>query len=1066
MSELSWSNKATTNSIPNFNSPNYKLNDNAIVDTECNPNARLPINMHPSNQSPQSPLPPLPLIIHDNHLSPSRHHKKQSVPSIITTPSPEPYQPQNLNPSPQHHQRPIFPLSDKNKTRTNSYSSQELKNNDNDDNNDNQHQIRHNHDQLIDDDTIRSKQRTSSKPHIYQTMMYEPMIDSFPPPNTSTNIRYSNAPNINIINTSNNNHLHSRSVPSPSQRQQSSNSNINMNQRPNINNDPYYNKRQFNQLRMKHFNEQHKLNTITSNDVIHTQKKRKRNSISTKKSNHKHSNNPFHESMESLTPKPNKTVRDRPKIKRIHSNNETDNHYHSPPPTSYIHYDPKQSQRQRPFLAFQPHSNPLYRSEKTLKKEQESKSIKTKYTYYPLPMIPKPVHSPNMDHNVSELRGGIIPRYRPILKNESLSLPLGRPSPAYSGGHPGIPRPNPYIDEAIASPTISSTVSSSTNTTTPSYSSTSTYNATPIIMRYEKKTKISRRRSKTSEEIVTDQAHASPNGGFHHYESKIKIRKSSRKKKKNRIERCKSYDNSFSYYDDVNAEDEELKENEIIDNTTKRSLKMRRNRLRNSNSTGYSNRNRNRNVRNYKYDRDRRLMENINRTKSDDRSTTRHTTTGSGSRTGSGSGSSSTSGSGSGSGSTSASTSASTSGTSSGSTTSGSLEESTGRTVYISYPTMDLKKGKKRKKLKEKSISKSKSKSKWNRNRNMDWNRNRSNIFHKLKNSKSKTKLLNDVDFRSFTPSTSQLRTVVDDRRSEDSMDEHESESKSKSKIKPRMNRTESDAFSKRILRVREGKLGQRVVTFSRRKSGIDIHPDKHGKNKTDDINNDTGIEEKKDGIPLMSPLTQLSGNGSGSTESHHSHHSQHSQHGEHMMELQKLLEEEKSKLDAQKERMESLLKKMQDQHQEKHNALIKQKDELNDMKKKYETMIEEKEAEFKQRFDELQEKEKEFEERHATLYRNELNYDVNKHRLMRKEGSINHQQHELAEQTEKYDAVMSEFYMYQKTVNSMCNKHIELINKWLVNAQKVASDLIQFTTNPIQDILQNMLNNKSSQFS
>ena len=97
MSELFWSNMATTNSGPNFNSPNYKRND--IADT--NPGARILINMHPSSQSP----PPSPLI-HNNHLSSSPHRNKQSVPSILTTPSPEPYQPpnsNNINPSPQHH---------------------------------------------------------------------------------------------------------------------------------------------------------------------------------------------------------------------------------------------------------------------------------------------------------------------------------------------------------------------------------------------------------------------------------------------------------------------------------------------------------------------------------------------------------------------------------------------------------------------------------------------------------------------------------------------------------------------------------------------------------------------------------------------------------------------------------------------------------------------------------------------------------------------------------------------------------------------------------------------------
>ena len=41
------------------------------------------------------------------------------------------------------------------------------------------------------------------------------------------------------------------------------------------------------------------------------------------------------------------------------------------------------------------------------------------------------------------MNGGIIPRYRPILKNESVSLPLIRPGAV--GGHPGVPRPHPYM---------------------------------------------------------------------------------------------------------------------------------------------------------------------------------------------------------------------------------------------------------------------------------------------------------------------------------------------------------------------------------------------------------------------------------------------------------------------------------------------------------------------------------------------------------------------------------------------------------------------------------------------
>ena len=220
----------------------------------------------------------------------------------------------------------------------------------------------------------------------------------------------------------------------------------------------------------------------------------------------------------------------------------------------------------------------------------------------------------------------------------------------------------------------------------------------------------------------------------------------------------------------------------------------------------------------------------------------------------------------------------------------------------------------------------------------------------------------------SFTP-FSQLKIVVNDISCEDSMDGHISNIKQRGR---RRNRAESDSFRKRILRVRQGKLGQRVVTFSRRKSLL-IGPEKTG-----DINDDThpseshmngigigiGIEEKKAGIPLLSPLSPLSG-----TEG--SHRSHHSQHCEYMMELQKLLEDEKSKLDAQRLRMENLLNKMQDQHKEDHIKLQKQKDELNDIKKKYETMIEEKEAEYKQRFDELEKKEKEFEEKHATLLRN-----------------------------------------------------------------------------------------------
>ena len=51
------------------------------------------------------------------------------------------------------------------------------------------------------------------------------------------------------------------------------------------------------------------------------------------------------------------------------------------------------------------------------------------------------------------------------------------------------------------------------------------------IMRHEK-TKISRRRSKTSEDIVTAQSHTLPNDIYHHYASKIKIRK---RKKKNEL---------------------------------------------------------------------------------------------------------------------------------------------------------------------------------------------------------------------------------------------------------------------------------------------------------------------------------------------------------------------------------------------------------------------------------------------------------------------------------------------------------------------------------------------------
>ena len=101
-------------------------------------------------------------------------------------------------------------------------------------------------------------QRRVSQPHIYQTMMYEPLMDTFAPSTTLTNMTYSNDPNIYIMNTSNNNHPHSHS--SPLQQQL---------------NNTYHTKRQINQLEMKHFNEQHKLNTMKSNNIIHIYRRKR-----------------------------------------------------------------------------------------------------------------------------------------------------------------------------------------------------------------------------------------------------------------------------------------------------------------------------------------------------------------------------------------------------------------------------------------------------------------------------------------------------------------------------------------------------------------------------------------------------------------------------------------------------------------------------------------------------------------------------------------------------------------------------------------------------------------------
>ena len=984
MSEYSRSNMATVNSASEFNSPYYKLTD---TEDNNNPNAKvIPIHSidepFQNTQSSPPPPPPPPQHIHkthhnDLHLSqsqtttqyyhPSAHsiqhqnqqQRKQSLASIATTPSPEPYHLSSynnnntMNSSTSAPQRQIYRILEETNPLNASQQFQKINNNPqqihnemsniNDTMNNKQNE-KHvgNEQEAIYTKHVKRKRR-ASQPHIHQTMMYEPIMDTFSP-SSSTNVTFSANDNVT---------KQSRNITDNNDFGLSSPHSL---QTPHSLPTSFYTKRQLNELRMKHFNEQHKLNTFKSNNNMHTKKKRRRHSVST---------NLLQNNNESST-KPNGFSSGRPRIKRGYT----------PSTVAYLNqnYDNRQS-----------HPVAVYRTHKTT--QQESKSIETrttKYSYYPPPQPPIPPIPPKSDNNPhidgNNGKNGRIPRYRPILNNETMSLPLGKPTYNRHHSHHHLgqhPVQNPYIDETIASPTISSTISSpntnttTTNTTTPTFSSTSTYNAamtsngTPIIMRYEKKTKISRRRSKTSEEVVTD--HMSPNGGHHRYESKIKIK---RKKKKNKIQRCKSYDNSYSYYDDVNAEDEEYKEEDEIKTKRKKRTKHV--------SSKHGKR---------KSDHHR-----FNREKSEV-SATKHATSGSGSG-------------------------------------SGFVPNSSGSedsaSMYLSTMSMDngiiqKAKKKKRKKLKKRKKSKSRSKHRNSKKKSMD---------------------------HSFTPTAKQISKS---RQSEESEN-----SKQKTNSKSRRNRTESDVFNKQILRVREGKLGQRVVTFSRRKSLLmrsktskDFrgHDDKKEKEKITGID---GIEARKDGMPLMSPLSQLSNGGSVTAGSH--------SNGEYLMELQKLLEDEKSKLDAQRLKMENLLNKMQDQHKDEHNKFVKQKEDLKKKEKEFETKMEEKEAEYKRRLEELEKKEKEYEERQNALKRDELSNNVTKRRMLRKEKSINRQQQKLVKKTLRFDSVLSEFYIYQKTINSTCNKHIQLINKWRENAEKMACNLTQFTTNPLQDMLQNLL--------
>eukprot|EP01084_Bolivina_argentea_P038347 70898_1 len=182
---------------------------------------------------------------------------------------------------------------------------------------------------------------------------------------------------------------------------------------------------------------------------------------------------------------------------------------------------------------------------------------------------------------------------------------------------------------------------------------------------------------------------------------------------------------------------------------------------------------------------------------------------------------------------------------------------------------------------------------------------------------------------------------------------------------------------NKKILRVRDGKLGERVVTFSRRKSLLDGQL--------------IGFESPKtDYIPLMSPLSSKS---------------------EYLIDLQKTLENEKIKLDKEKEEFELLKKKHENEYKNKCKLL-----EL---------------------------KEKEYEEKQSILLRDEAEIDVNKHKLLRKEKLINKQQHKFVKETDKFDRVICDFYFYQKTINAIFNKHIILINKWLDIAQNIANNFI-----------------------